>query len=61
MADVSRDISSWMENIFRLARRLDAYEADETIHRDRPMGSGSVDAEGSRSLRASLRRKPHGR
>jgi hypothetical protein len=34
MADVSRDISSWMENIFRLSRRLDAYEADETIHRD---------------------------
>jgi hypothetical protein len=44
MADVSRDISSWMENIFRLARRLDAYEADETIHRDRQTVEPAIDA-----------------
>jgi chromosome segregation ATPase len=44
MADVSRDISSWMENIFRLARRLDTYEADETIHRDRQTVEPAIDA-----------------
>jgi hypothetical protein len=44
MADVSRDISSWMENILRLARRLDAYEADETIHRDRQTVEPAIDA-----------------
>lgn len=34
LADVSQDITAWMENVFRLARRLDDYEADETIRRD---------------------------
>ncbi len=34
MADVSRGITSWMESVFRLARRLDAYIADETLGED---------------------------
>ncbi len=34
MADVSRSITSWMESVFRLARRLDAYIADETLRED---------------------------
>jgi hypothetical protein len=34
LKDVSRDITAWVENVFRLARRLDAYEADEMIHQD---------------------------
>ncbi len=34
LQDVSRGITDWMENVFRLARRLDAYEGDKTIHRD---------------------------
>jgi hypothetical protein len=34
MADVSQGISNWMESVFRLARRLDAYMADETLRQD---------------------------
>jgi hypothetical protein len=34
MQDVSRGITDWMENVFRLARRLDAYETDEMIRQD---------------------------
>ncbi len=34
LKDVSRGITDWMENIFRLAKRLDAYEADTMIHGD---------------------------
>lgn len=34
MQDVSRGITDWMENVFRLARRLDAYEADEMLRQD---------------------------
>ncbi len=34
LTDVSRGITDWMENVFRLARRLDAYEADEMIRQD---------------------------
>jgi hypothetical protein len=34
MADVSQSITSWMESVFRLARRLDAYMADETLRED---------------------------
>ncbi|MFC2036740.1 hypothetical protein ACFLYD_02050 [Chloroflexota bacterium] len=34
LKDVSRGITDWMENVFRLAKRLDAYQADETIRRD---------------------------
>jgi hypothetical protein len=34
MADVSQGITDWMQNVFRLARRLDAYMADETLRHD---------------------------
>ena len=34
LLDVSRGINQWLENLFRLARRLDAYEADPMIHQD---------------------------
>lgn len=35
LRDVSRGMTQWLENVFRLARRLDAYEHDEVIHQDR--------------------------
>ena len=34
LKDVSRGITDWMENVFRLARRLDTYVQDEMIHQD---------------------------
>jgi hypothetical protein len=34
LLDVSRGMNQWLENLFRLARRLDAYEADAMIHQD---------------------------
>ncbi len=34
MADVSRGITDWMESVFRLARRLDAYMSDEMLRQD---------------------------
>lgn len=34
MTDVSQGITTWMESVFRLARRLDAYMADETLRQD---------------------------
>lgn len=34
LKDVSRGITDWMENVFRLAKRLDTYIADEMIHQD---------------------------
>lgn len=34
MDDVSQGITSWLENVFRLAKRLDAYMADEMIAQD---------------------------
>lgn len=34
LLDVSRGINQWLENLFRLARRLDAYEADPMIQQD---------------------------
>jgi hypothetical protein len=34
LTDVSRGITDWMESVFRLARRLDAYEADEVLRQD---------------------------
>lgn len=34
MTDVSQGITNWMESIFRLARRLDAYMADNTLRND---------------------------
>ncbi len=34
LQDVSRGITDWLANVFRLARRLDAYLADDMIHQD---------------------------
>ena len=34
MSDVSRDITQWMENVMRLAQRLDNYMADDVIRQD---------------------------
>jgi len=34
LKDVSGGITDWTESVFRLAKRLDAYRADETIRRD---------------------------
>jgi hypothetical protein len=34
LKDVSQGITDWMENVFRLARRLDSYEADDMIRQD---------------------------
>jgi tetratricopeptide (TPR) repeat protein len=34
MADVSQGITDWMESVFRLARRLDAYLDDKMIRQD---------------------------
>lgn len=34
LQDVSLGITDWMENVFRLARRLDAYMADDMIRQD---------------------------
>jgi len=34
LQDVSREITAWVENVFRLARRLDDYHTDDMIHQD---------------------------
>jgi hypothetical protein len=34
MQDVVQGTTDWMENVFRLARRLDAYKGDRMIHQD---------------------------
>jgi hypothetical protein len=34
MKDVVQGTTDWMENVFRLARRLDAYKDDRMIHQD---------------------------
>jgi hypothetical protein len=34
LKDVSQGITAWMENVFRLAKRLDAYLRDAMIHQD---------------------------
>jgi hypothetical protein len=34
LTDVSRSMNPWLENVFRLARRLDAYEHDQVIRQD---------------------------
>jgi hypothetical protein len=44
MADVSQGTTHWMENIFRLARRLDAYMSDETINHDLQSVGPSIEA-----------------
>jgi tetratricopeptide (TPR) repeat protein len=34
LKDVSQGITDWMENVFRLARRLDSYQADDMLRQD---------------------------
>jgi tetratricopeptide (TPR) repeat protein len=34
LKDVSQGVTDWMENIFRLARRLDSYQADDMLRQD---------------------------
>jgi hypothetical protein len=44
LQDVSRGINQWLENLFRLARRLDAYEADTMIHQDMSAVQPAIDS-----------------
>jgi methyl-accepting chemotaxis protein len=44
MADVSRDITAWMENVFRLAKRLDTYMADDVIRQDLQSVSPAIES-----------------
>ncbi len=44
MADVSRGITDWMESVFRLARRLDGYMADETLRQDLQSVEPAIDS-----------------
>lgn len=34
LADVTRGVNDWLESVFRLAQRLDAFESDEMLVRD---------------------------
>jgi hypothetical protein len=43
MEDVSQAITEWMENVFRLARRLDTYMDDEISHQDLQSLPSSID------------------
>ena len=44
MTDVSQGITDWMQNVFRLARRLDAYMADDTLRQDLQSVTPSIDS-----------------
>jgi hypothetical protein len=44
MADVSQGTTDWIENVFRLAKRLDAYTSDETLRQDLQSVEPSIDA-----------------
>jgi hypothetical protein len=44
MTDVSQGITDWMQNVFRLARRLDAYMADDTLRHDLQSVIPSIDS-----------------
>jgi tetratricopeptide (TPR) repeat protein len=44
MADVSQGTTDWMENIFELAKRLDAYMADEMLRQDLQSVEPSIEA-----------------
>lgn len=44
MADVSQGTTDWVENIFRLAKRLDAYMADEMLRQDLQSVEPSIEA-----------------
>ena len=50
LADTTAQLGDWLENIFRLARQLDAYQADSIIRRDRMAVPEDI-----RRLRARLR------
>ncbi len=50
LADTTAQLGDWLESIFRLARQLDAYQADAIIRRDR-----AAVPEDIRRLRARLR------
>jgi hypothetical protein len=43
LQDVSNGITDWTENVFRLAKRLDGYESDETIQRDMQAVGPAID------------------
>jgi hypothetical protein len=43
LRDVSQGVNDWMENVFRLAQRLDAYLSDRTIHQDLQAVSPDID------------------
>jgi hypothetical protein len=43
MEDVTQGITEWMENVFRLARRLDTYMDDEISHQDLQSLPSAVD------------------
>lgn len=43
LRDASRDTTRWLENVFRLAHRLDAYERDEVIRQDRKAVDPAID------------------
>ncbi len=44
MTDVSQGITDWMQNVFRLAGRLDAYMADDTLRQDLQSVIPSIDS-----------------
>ncbi len=52
LADVAQQLGAWIENVFQLARRLDAYRADAVIQRDRERVPEDI-----RRLRAQLRKE----
>ncbi len=43
LRDVSQGITTWLANVFRLARRLDAYLADDMIRQDRQSLPSAID------------------
>jgi hypothetical protein len=43
LRDVSGGVNDWMQNVFRLAQRLDAYLADETLRSDLQSADPEID------------------
>jgi hypothetical protein len=43
LRDVSGGVNDWMQNVFRLAQRLDAYLADETLRNDLQSADPEID------------------
>ncbi|MCD6289281.1 MAG: hypothetical protein J7M34_02165 [Anaerolineae bacterium] len=52
LLDLTQQLGNWLENIFRLAEKLDAYQADAIIRRDRESVPQDI-----QRLRAALRRE----